>query len=165
MYTDNGFYISSSSPYNYETNVIPDNSIISFSNALEFVQKVTLNGSNVDFSIEDNTLKANIKSKLLYNTKYTLNIVGAKDIFGETKDFTITFYTSFASKLSDIQIKDSANITASVSGYSYDGNKYSYVLMLAKFDGTSNKLLGIEKTNITLNSSNKEFTATVPFAF
>ena len=162
VYNDNGFYISSSSPYDQETDVIPRDCEISFSNMLNSVQKVTLNGSNVSFSITDNKIKADIKSKLLYNEKYTLRVIGAKDIFGETKDFTITFYTSFASKLSDIQITDGTNITASVSGYSCDGNKYDYVLMLAKFDGTSNKLVAIEKTNVSLDSSNKEFTVSIP---
>lgn len=163
VYNDNGFYISASTPSAYEKSVIPCDAQIAFSNQIQSVRSVTLNEKPVTFEIVGgNKLKLKTESSLEYNTKNVINIYGAKDMFGETKDFKLTFYTTFASYLTDISIKDGSNVTASVSGFSYDGNKYVYTLVIAKFDSATNKLLDVKKSNISLGASTKEFSVNIP---
>ena len=160
VYNDNGFYISESKPAPSETNVIPGDAEFTFSNAITKIDSVTLNDVPVNFEIVDtNKVKVYIKDKLGYNEKYRIDIYGAEDMFGAVLDFKLTFYTAMASKLSNIQITDGDNVKASVSGFSYDGNKYTYALILAKFDSATNKLLAIKKTPISLSGTAKDFSA------
>jgi len=160
--TDNGFFIESASPASYETNVIPGDAEFVFSNSVEEIGSVTLNDAPVQYEFtSDKSIKVKIKDELEYNKKYVINITGAKDKFGETKDFKHTFYTVYASSLSDISIKESTNITASVSGFSYDGNKYNYTLILASFDAKTNKLINIAKTPVSLGASSKDYSVSL----
>ncbi|MBQ4528826.1 MAG: S-layer homology domain-containing protein [Clostridia bacterium] len=163
MYNDNGFYISKATPAAYETNVVPCDAVVEFSNTITDIESITVNDEAfTDYEFVDSkTIKLNFASDLEYNKRYTINFIGVTDMFGETKDFKHTFYTTLASNLSEIAISDGEKVTASVNGFSYDGNKYNYVLVLAKFDSTTNKLIGLEKTNITLGATKKEFTASI----
>ena len=161
--TDNGFNLESASPYAYETDVVPCDAEFVFSNAISEIKSVTLNDVPVEFEYtSEKSIKLNIASLLEYNKKYVINITGAKDKFGETKDFKHTFYTVYASSLSDISIKEGERVEASVKGFSHDGNKYTYALVLASFDSQTGKLINIKKTNVTLGANTKDFSVAVP---
>ncbi len=162
-YNDNGFYVSKSTPSASETDVLPCNPEISFSNTIVGIGSILVNKVPVDFDIiGSNKVRLNIKDSLEYNKKYRIIITDAVDMFGEVKEFRLTFYTVMASKLSDIALTDGENVKASVSGFSYDGNKYNYVLILAKFDSATNKLLAMAKTPISLSDKMVTFEAALP---
>lgn len=158
VYNDNGFYITASTPAPSETNVLPDDAEITFSNTLTKIDSVTLNDVPVNFEITDtNKVKVYIKDELEYNTKYRIDVYGAEDMFGTVFDFKLTFYTVMVSKLSIINIKCGDMTTASVTGSSYDGNEYSYVFILAKFDSYTNKLIDVKIKNISFSDKSTHF--------